>query len=87
MNQVAVQVAMAVMMALRDVKGRPKTTIMVGSREPQRQRSSGPILVKPAFNWGTQDRYVKLMNSEIGVTNILETKVNELTKKEKVPVI
>ena len=50
-------------------------------------RHSGQVLVKPAFNWGAQDRYIELMNFEMEVSNILETKVYELSEEEKVPVI
>ena len=56
-------------------------------RKPQRPRHRGPGLVKPAFNWGAQDRYIDLMNSEMEVSNILETKAYELSEEEKAPVI
>ena len=41
----------------------------------------------PLFNWNAQDRYVKLMNFEVEVTNILKMKAYQLTNEEKVPVI
>ena len=72
-NQVAIQVATAVMMALRYAKARPQLTIVV-SIESQRQKHSRLVLVKPAFNQGTQNRYVELMNFETEVSNILEPK-------------
>ena len=70
-------------MALREAKAGPWLTTMGHHREPQRQRDSGPLLVKPALNWGTWDRYIKLMNLEMEVSNILETNVYKLSEKEK----
>ena len=59
-NHVAIQEAMAVMMmTLRDAEAGPQPTIAASYREPQRQRHGGPILVKPAFDWDAQDRYVR----------------------------
>ena len=43
----AVQAAMAVMMALRYTEAVPKLTTVASHREPQGQRHSGPILT----NW------------------------------------
>ena len=51
------------------------------------KKHSGPALEKPLFNWNVHDRYVKLMNFEMEVTNILEMKVYELTDGGKIPVI
>ena len=42
--------------------------------------------MKPVFNWDAQDRYVKLVNFEMEVTNILESKAYELSRT-KVPLI
>ena len=56
-------------------------------KEPQRQRHSRSVLEKPLFNWNAQGRYVKLINFEMEVTDILEMKRQELTYEEKVPVI
>ena len=75
------------MMALRDVAAGPKLALTASPREAQRKRHVGPALEKPLFNWIAQDRYVELLNCEKKVTNILETKVYELTDEEKVPVI
>ena len=44
-------------------------------------------LKKPLFNWNAQDRYVKLLDFEMVVTNILKTKAYELPDEEKLPVI
>ena len=78
-NQVAMQAVVAVMMALRDMEGGSQMTTAVTHREPQGQRHSGPMLMKPAFSWGVQDRYIGLMNFKMDVSNILETKVYELS--------
>ena len=57
-NQVAVQVAMVVMMVLRDTEAGPQPTTTASHREPQKQRYTGPILVKLVSDLDTQDRYV-----------------------------
>ena len=61
--------------------------LMTSYRKPQRQRHVRPVLEKPSFDWDSQDRYVKLMNFEMKVMNILETRVYEITDEEKVPLI
>ena len=55
--------------------------------ESKKDRHSGPILIKPMFNWEAHDRYVELMNFYIEVLNILEIKVCKLLEEEKVPVM
>ena len=35
------------------------------------------------FNWGAYDSYVELMNFEVEVMKILDTKVYELSEEEK----
>ena len=45
------------------------------------------MLIKQAFNWGKQDRYVEPMNFKMEVSNILECKAYALSEEEKVPVI
>ena len=67
--------------------GRIPATTTASHSDPQRQGHSRPVLVKPAFNWGTHDRYVEFMNFEMEVKNILETKVYELTEDEKILMI
>ena len=49
-NQVAIEVAVAVMMALGDAGAGHWLTTAASHREPWRQRHNGPVLVKPAFN-------------------------------------
>ena len=55
---------------------------MARHRGPQRWRHGHPILEKPSFYWDTQDRDVELMNLEMEVTNILETRAYDLTDEE-----
>ena len=50
-NQTAIQLATAVMMALRDTYARPLPTTTASHREPQRQWHSGTIFEKLLFNW------------------------------------
>ena len=47
--------AMKAMMALRNTEVEPWPNTAASYAEPQRQWQSGPVLVKPAFNWGTQE--------------------------------
>ena len=75
-NQVVIQAATVVMMALRDTEAGPWLATVV-SRELQRQRHSEPVLVKLAFNWGMHDRCVEPMNFKMDVSYILETKTYE----------
>ena len=86
-NQEAVKVLTAEMMALGDAEAGPLPTTAVSHREPDKQRHSGPILVKLVFNWGTEVRYVELLKFEMEVINILHTKVYKLSEEGKDPVI
>ena len=85
-SQVAVQMAMVVMIALRDIETGLWLTIIVSHREPQRQKYSGLIPVKLALNWGAKDRYSELMNFEMEVLTILENKSYEFLGEQEVPV-
>ena len=78
-SQVVLQAVMVVMMALRDAKEGPQPTTTASHRSPQKLRHSRLILIKPVFNWSTQDRYVILLNFEMEVLNIIESKVFELS--------
>ena len=86
-NQVAIQAASAVMMALWDAEAGPWLTTMASHRQPQRNRHSKPVLSKATFNWATKGTHEECMNFEMELINILETKVYKLTEEEKVPVI
>ena len=79
-NHTAIQ-AMAVMIVLRDADVGPQPIIVASQKEEQIQRQDRPILVKPAFNWNSQDRSVDFMNFEMEVMNILETKAYKLRRK------
>ena len=59
-NQTAVQVAMMVILVLRDTERGPWPTTAESHREPHRYRYSGLVFAKIAFNWGMKDRYVEL---------------------------
>ena len=74
------------MMAFRDMDVGPQPPSTT-AWESHIWRHSGPVLETPMFSWMMEDIYVELMNYEMEVTNILETKVYELTDEEKVPVI
>ena len=78
---------MAVMIIMRDVEAVPYISNVASHGEPQRQRQSEPVLVKPEFVWGTQDRHNELLYCKVEVSNILEIKAYELAEEEKVPVI
>ena len=43
-----------------------------------------PYWKKPSFNCDAQERYVEVMNFEIEIMNILETRAYELVDEEKV---
>ena len=86
-NQAAGKTAIAVMMALRYVEAGSKLTTAVNYIESQRQRHSRPVLENMAFNWGTQDMYIELINFEMEVSNILEAKVYELPEEEEASVM
>ena len=85
--QEVVQATTVVMMALRGPDVGLHLAPVSNLSKPQWQRHGDLALEKPLFNWNVQDRYVELMNFEMKVMNILETKAYELTDKERVPVI
>ena len=45
------------------------------------------MLSRPSFDWKVPDRYVKLVNFEMMVANVLQAKEYDLNDKEKVPII
>ena len=61
-NQVAIQAAMAAMMACRDSDTISQPATTRNQQETQRQRHWGLILEKPKFNWGTQERCIEPLN-------------------------
>ena len=54
--------------------------------ENQRQRNRGFVLMKPIFNRHTPDRYVKLLNFQLEVINILQTRKYGINEEERIPV-
>ena len=50
--------------------------------ETQRQRNGVPILEKQRLKWDALDRYVNLLNYQLEVTNILETKAYKMSEEE-----
>ena len=45
------------------------------------------LLGKPRFNWDVSDRCVKLLNFQLEVTNILETRAHEINDEVRILVI
>ena len=45
------------------------------------------MLEKPRFNWDMPDRYVKLLNFQLEMMNILETRAYEINDEERIPII
>ena len=83
--QAAIKVATAVMMGLKDADVGPWPAAAAGPRELQRH--DRPALERPSLNWNAQDMYTELLNSEVEVMNILQTRTYELTGEENAPII
>ena len=60
---------------------------MPNQQENQRLRNGGLVLEKPRINWNAPDRYVKLLNFQLQVMNILEIRHCEINDEERIPVI
>ena len=86
-NKEAIQAAIAVMMVLKDTDVGPWSAATASLRKLPRQRYGELALEKMSFNWNVQNRYIEVLNFEMEVTHILETKLFELTDEEKVQVI
>ena len=80
-NQAAVQRAAAVMMAFSDTETGSKLAMILTS-ETHRQRHGGHVIEMPNFNWDMQDRYIKLLNFKLEVTNILETRAYKRSEEK-----
>ena len=52
--------------------------------ENQMKRNGGLLLEKPRFNWDLSNRYVELLNFLLEVINILETRILEINKEERI---
>ena len=70
-TQVVIQAAMAVVLAMTEADAGP---------------ISDATCMRP-FNWNAPNKHGQLLNSEMKVTKILQTKTYELTEEEKVPII
>ena len=86
-NLMAVQVAVVVMMVLRDTEAGSWPTASVSHRQAHRNRHTRPTLAKPAFNWGAKDGYIEPRNLEMEVLNVHTTKMYEVLEEQRVPVI
>ena len=75
-KQATIQLATSVMITFTDADAGCHPNSMTSYRELQRIGNGVAVLVKPSFNWDwdAQDRYAKLMNFEMDVMNILETR-------------
>ena len=68
------QAAMVVMMTCGDIEDRTQVSHNVKPVRGAETGHGGPKLETPKFNWDAQDSYVELVNFELKVTNILETR-------------
>ena len=86
--QVAIQVASAVVRAMKEADLPPKSHIRRSSqKEPHRPRQAGPMMSQQAFDRKALESYVELFNSEMEVANILQVKVCDLDDEVKLFII
>ena len=83
-NQVSVQ---AVMIISRDSDTALWKATMLNQCENHRQRNEGLELEKLRFNRDEPDRYVELLNFQLEVMNILETRAHKINDEERIPAI
>ena len=81
------QGATVVVMTFRENETGPQPTTIRNQWENQRQRNEGLVLEKSRFNRNALDRYVELLNFQLEVMNILESRVYEINDEERRPVI
>ena len=80
-----IQTATAAAKALEEADTRPNSgtsTAKIG--EAHRPRHSRSALRQVSFNWKTLDRYVELLNFEMEVTDILQTRTYELNDEQSI---
>ena len=77
-NHLAVQAATVVMVAFRDTETGPQLATTRNQQETQRQQNGGLVLEKLRFNWNIPDRYVELLNFQLEVMNLLETRAHKI---------
>ena len=82
-NQVTIQVPNNSYVGTERCGGRTLPDHFNESKRATETEDSGPVLAKPAFTWGTKCRYIGFMNFEMEVSNILESKVYELSEEKK----
>ena len=86
-NHVAVQAATVVIMAFRDTYTGPWHATIPNQHENQRQRNRGLVLEKVQFNCDLSDSYVELLNFQLKVSNILETRTYKINDEERMPFV
>ena len=75
-------------MALRKADAEPRSDTSTASLKEVHQQEHGRWALKqPSFNWNVRDKEVELINFEMEVTNILQTKTYDLTEEENVPIM
>ena len=84
MPQAIMQTATVVMMAFIDTETGPWPAKMPNQSENQRQRNRGLVLEKHKFILDAPDRYIELLNFQLEVINILETRVFEINDEERI---
>ena len=60
---------------------------MANVGDMHRPRHGSLALRQPVFDWKAPDRNIELLNFEMEVTNILQTRAYELNDVERVPII
>ena len=87
-TQAAIQTAQVAEMALKVPDTGPTAgTNMANTGDAHRCRHSGPALRQSVFDWKAMDRCIVVLNFEMEVMNILQTRAWELNSEEKVPVM
>ena len=87
-TQATIRVATMALRAMReaDSLAKPHTRRSI-LEENQRPRQAGPIMSQPGFSWKVPDRYVELLNFEMGVANVLQSEAYDFSEERKVPII
>ena len=57
------------------------------AQEKHADTNGGPALKQLSFNCNDPEKYVEQLNLKIEVTNILQTKMYDVTEEEKVPIM
>ena len=85
-NQVAIQAAMTVMMALREQRQDPNKPLQLVI-EGHKDKGKEDQYLQNSIQLGHSGQICWIHEFEIGITNFVQIKANELTEEEKVPVI